>query len=254
MRKLAAIVCGLFLLGVGITATLKAPQEYLKDRSITSLAQRTKNQGNTQVTVPGKIIEYPGMNMSLDEALQSYSAVIAEPIESKSYISDSSDEIRTAYKFRIIETLSQKNAVNCSSCPQVTDVSAKLQPALYNEFLLELSGGTVVVDGVEVTMASSGIPKFEDDKKYLMFISLTPGGMARLAGGPSGLFRVMSDDSLEALGKDNTGCRRRLPRDFRRVCRGLGKRPNTSSKRRTTCRVPAFSHSLSLSVSFFLAR
>jgi len=200
MLKLTAVVCGLFLLGVGITVTFKAPQEYSKDKSIASLAQRTKKQGKTRVEAPGLIIDYAGGNIGLDEALQNYSVVIGEPIESKSYITDSADEIGTAYKFRVLEILSQRNAVFCSGCPQVNDVSGKLPPALHNEFLLELSGGTVTVDGVEVTMPSSGMPKFEAGQRYLMFISFTPGGMATLIGGPSGLFRITSDESLEAMG------------------------------------------------------
>jgi hypothetical protein len=196
--KLTAALCGLFLLGVGITATLKPPQEYIKDKSIASLAKRTKNQGKTQVKVLGKITDYPGTNMSLEEALQNYSAVIASPIESRSYLSDSADEIGTAYRFRIEETLSQRNAVFCNAC-SVTDASNKLQPALHNEFIFELSGGTLTVDGVEVTMVSSGMPQFEEGKRYLMFISFTPGGMARPAAGASGFFRITSDESLEAM-------------------------------------------------------
>jgi len=198
--KLSAVACGLFLLGVGITTALKTPQEYRKDRSIASLAKRAKNEGKTRVEAPGLIIDYAGGNIGLDEALQNYSMVIGEPLESKSYITDSADEIGTAYKFRVLEILSQRNAVFCNGCPQVNDVSGKLPPALYNEFLLELSGGTVTVDGVEVTMPSSGMPKFEAGQRYFMFISFTPGGMARLVGGPSGLFRITSDESLEAMG------------------------------------------------------
>jgi hypothetical protein len=198
--KLSAVACGLFLLGVGITTALKTPQEYRKDRSIASLAKRAKNEGKTRVEAPGLIIDYAGGNIGLDEALQNYSVVIGEPLESKSYITDSADEIGTAYKFRVLEILSQRNAVFCNGCPQVNDVSGKLPPAHYDEFLLELSGGTVTVDGVEVTMPSSGMPKFEDGQRYLMFISFTPGGMATLIGGPSGLFRITSDESLEATG------------------------------------------------------
>jgi hypothetical protein len=198
--KLSAIACGLFLLGLGITAARKAPQEYLKDRSIASLARRAKNQGKTKVEAPGLIIDYAGGNIGLDQALKNYSVVIAESIEKKSYITDSLDEIGTAYKFRVLETLSQRNAVFCNTCPQVNDVSGKLPPAHYDEFLLESSGGTVAVDGVEVTMPSGGMPKFEKGERYLMFISFTPGGMATLIGGPSGLFRINSDESLEAMG------------------------------------------------------
>lgn len=203
--KLTAAALGLFLLGVGITATLKAPQEYLKDRSIASLAKRAKTQGKTKVEAPGLIIDYAGGNIGLDEALKNYSVVIAEPIESKSFITDSSDEIGTAYKFRILEIISQRNAVFCNGCPRVNDVSGKLPPALYNEFLLESSGGTVAVDGVEVTMPSGGMPKFEKGERYLMFISFTPGGMARPAAGASGFFRITGDDSL-----DTVACKNRL--------------------------------------------
>src|SRR5438105_111490 len=119
MFKLTALVCGLLLFGIGLTATLKAPQEYSKDRSIASLAQRTKKQGKTRVQAPGLIIDYAGGNIGLDEALQNYSVVIGEPIESKSYITDSADEIATAYKFRVLDVLSQRNAVFCNGCPQV---------------------------------------------------------------------------------------------------------------------------------------
>jgi hypothetical protein len=212
--KLTTIVCGLFLLGVGITAALKAPQQYSKDKSIASLAQRAKNQGKTQVTAPGKIIDYAGANMGLDEALQNYNVVIAEPIERKSFITDSSDEIRTACKFRILETLSQRNAVFCNTCPALNDVSDKLRPALYNEFLLELSGGTVTVDGVEVTMVSDATLKIEDGQRYLMFISFTPGGMASITGGPSGIFRITSDESLEAMGNGKNRLTREIAARF----------------------------------------
>jgi len=200
--KLTAVACSLFLLGVGMTAALKAPKapQDSTDKSIASIAQRAKSQGKTHVSAPGKIIDYPGMNIGLDEAFKNYSVVIAQPIESKSYIAESSDEINTAYKFRILEALSQRHVVSCSTCAPVIDVSDKLQPALYNEFILDLSGGTITVDGVEVTMVSDGTLKIENGQRYLMFISFTPGGMASLIGGPSGFFRITSDESLEAMG------------------------------------------------------
>jgi len=198
--KITAVAIGVLLLGVGIGGFLSAPQENPNDRSIASLARRAKNQGNKKVTVPGKILDYPGMNIGLDEALQKYSVVIAEPIESTSFITDSLDNISTAYKFRIVETISQRSPVFCNSCPSLNDVSDKLQPARYDEFLLELAGGTVTVDGVEITMVSGQIPKFEDRKRYLMFINFTPAGMASTVGGPSGIFRITSDESLEAVG------------------------------------------------------
>ncbi|HXI23669.1 MAG TPA: hypothetical protein VNG71_07325 [Pyrinomonadaceae bacterium] len=221
--KLTAIACVLVALGFGMTAALRRslpPQDYVKDKSVVSLSRRAKNEGKTQVSMPGKIIDYPGMNMGLDEALQNYSVVIAELVESKSYISESADEIATAYKLRIVESLSQRNAVSCNGCSPVKDVSDKLQPAQYNEFMLNLSGGSVTVDGVEVSMISDRTLKIEDGQRYLMFISFTPGGMARLIGGPSGLFRITHDESLEAM-SDGT---HRLAREIAaRFSRNLSK-------------------------------
>jgi hypothetical protein len=198
--KLTSVALSLVVLTFGIGSILKSQQETSNDKSIASQARHARSQGKNQIEVPGKILDYPGMNIGLDEALQKYSVVVAEPIESKSYVTDSADEIGTAYKFRVVETLSQRNAVSCNGCPQVNDVSGKLRPALYNEFILDLSGGTLTIDGVEVTMPSSGMPKFEDGQRYLMFISFTPGGMATVIGGPSGLFRITSDESLEPVG------------------------------------------------------
>ena len=198
--KLTAVALSLVVLTFGIGSILKSHQDNPNDKSIASQARLAKSLGKAHVTVPGKILDYPGMNIGLDEALKKYSVVIAEPIDRKSYITDSADEIGTAYKFRVVEILSQRNAVFCNGCPQVNDVSGRLPPALYNEFILDLSGGTVTLDGVEVTMPSSGMPKFEDGQRYLMFISFTPGGMATVVGGPSGLFRITSDQSLEPVG------------------------------------------------------
>ena len=198
--KLAAVVCGLILLGVLMSATRNAPQEAWKDRvSIQSRARKAKAEGKTSVTLLGPIAEYMGMGMSLDEALQKYSAVVAEVVESNTYLSDA-DVINTAYKFRILEAVTQKNAVFCDTCPPLRDVSAKLHPAFSNEFFLELSGGTLIVDTVKVHMVNTGGIEFEPGKKYFLFISFTPGGMARLAAGPVGVFRVRDDDVLESVG------------------------------------------------------
>lgn len=204
MRRSIVALSGLVLLGIGMTAALKVPQETWKDKvSIQSRAHKAKTEGKTSLTLLGPIAEYPGMGMSLDDALQKYSSVVAEVVESNTYLGDA-DVINTAYKFRILEVVTQKNAVFCDTCPPLRDVSAKLHTTVSNEFLLELSGGTVTVDGVKVRMANTGGLEFEPGKKYLLFISFTPGGMARLAAGPAGVFRVKEDDddTVEAIAEE----------------------------------------------------
>jgi hypothetical protein len=200
MPKIMLVLAGLVLLIVGLTASLKTPQETWRDKvSIQSHALKAKKEGKTNLTLLGPFAEYPGMGMSLDDAVQTYSAVVAEVVESNTYLGDA-DVINTAYKFRILEGITEKNAAFCNSCPPLRDVSAKLQPALSNEFLLEVSGGTLTVEGVKVRMVNAAGLEFEPGKKYLLFISFAPGGMSRLAAGPAGVFRVGNDDSLESIG------------------------------------------------------
>jgi hypothetical protein len=203
MRRKVAILSGLILLAICMTAALKVTQETWKDKvSIQSRAHKAKGEGKTNVTLLGPVAEYPGMGMSLDIALQRYSAVVAEVVETNTYLSDA-DVINTAYKFRILDSITQKDAVLCDTCPPLRDVSEKLHPAFSNEFLLELSGGTLIVDGVKVRMTNTAGLEFEARKKYLLFISFTPGGMARLAAGPVGVFRVRDDDVLESVGNSD---------------------------------------------------
>jgi hypothetical protein len=198
MSKLIIVLSVLILIGVGIAVTFRTPQENSEaGKSIESMARRAKVEGKSRITVPGPIIDYPNMGLSLDEVLKKYSALVAEVAESTSFVLAPND-IRTAYKFRIVESLSQKPANVCETCSPLTDISDKLSTAKFNEFVLEVSGGTVTIDGVAVTM-TGGKLEFAEGKKYLMLVSFTPGGMAQLAVGPSGVFRIKDDDSLESI-------------------------------------------------------
>lgn len=204
MFKLGVVLSSVLLLALGLTVSLrKAPQQSWKDKNaIESVARRAKAEGKTKVTIPGPLIDYPGMGMNVDDALEQYSALVAEVVESNTYLGDS-DVIRTAYKFRIIEPITQKHVAFCETCPPLRDASDKLRPALSNEFILELSGGTLTIDGVEVNMAHSGGLSFKGGEQYLLLVSFTPGGMARLAAGPSAVFRVRDNDFIAPIGKSS---------------------------------------------------
>lgn len=200
--KLIAILASILLLAIGlIAAPKKVPQEKWEDKyAIQSVARRAKAEGKTAVTIPGPLVEYSGIRTNVDDVLQKYSALVAEVVESNTYLSDT-HVISTAYKFRIIESIKHRNAVFCDTCPPVKDVSDKVHPAFSNEFILHVYGGTLTVDGVEVTMVDTGGLKFKGGEKYLLLVSFTPGGMATLAAGPSGVFRVGDNDSLEPISR-----------------------------------------------------
>lgn len=205
MVKLVVVLSGVLVLALGLTATLNKPhqQSWKEKRAIESTARRAKAEGRSAITIPGPLVDYPGMGMNVEDVLQKYSALVAEVVESKTYLSDV-DVISTAYKFRIIESITQKNVAFCETCPPLNDASGKLQPAFSNEFILEVSGGTLTIDGVEVNMVNTGGLKFMAGEKYLLLVSFTPGGMARLAAGPGGVFRIHDNDSIEPIGKSNS--------------------------------------------------
>lgn len=176
-------------------------------------AKKTKQEGKNRVSVPGPIIDYAGVDMDFDEAIRDYSGIVGEPVASKSYIVNSEDVI-TWYKFRILETLSYKKYVYCHTCADIPDVPGEMSPVSPNEFLLTISGGTVIVDGVEVTMENYSIPAFESGKKYLFFVSLTPSRVAVLGAGPSGIFRVNEDDTLEPVRTTNAPLNAQIRKRF----------------------------------------
>jgi hypothetical protein len=138
--------------------------------------------------------------MKLDKALQDYTVVVAELITSKSYLANS-DGATTWYKFKIIDPLSERYANYCNTCPDVPEVPEDLSPVNYNEFVLPTSGGTVNVDGVEVTVDSGSEPVFENGKKYLLVLSLWPSRVARNGCGSVRGFQVDENERLEAVDK-----------------------------------------------------
>ncbi|MDX6443491.1 MAG: hypothetical protein QOH71_565 [Blastocatellia bacterium] len=202
--KISALVIGtLMLVGLGTKLSRDNSSQWENRHSIEAIVQRTKEQGKNKVTIPGPRIEYGGMNMTLREALQLYSVFIAEPKEGKSYSVDS-NHIVTWYRFSIKETLSLRAPLVCNTCPTPAIPPPDIIPVKPGEFLISKVGGTVKIDGVEVTMVDIALPKFEEHKRYLMFVSLHPSGVALLGGGPTGVFQINDDDKLEALTKNST--------------------------------------------------
>src|SRR5262249_24761752 len=125
MSKLIVVLSTLILIGVVITTTFRAPQETSAPKnSIESIARRAQAEGKSSVTIPGPIIDYPNMGLSLDDVLKKYSALVVEVAESTSYVQDSNN-ILTAYKFKILDFVSQKPADACETCAPLTDVTHK---------------------------------------------------------------------------------------------------------------------------------
>lgn len=201
-RYLTILIAGLALLAV-LAAAQNETTEWRNRHSLKSEAQRARGNGKDKVVIPGPRIEYGGEDMSLAEAVQLYSVLVAEPLESKVYVSDS-HHIVTWYRFEIKETLALRPPMVCDTCPKEPEVPPDLRPAKSGEFLVSKIGGTAVIDGVEVTMNDADLPSLEIGKKYLVFVSLSPQGVAMFGGGPSNVLRINDFNKLEVLSKKNT--------------------------------------------------
>ncbi len=145
-------------------------------------------------------VDYAGYNIDLDKALQTYSVVVAEPVESKSFAVGQRD-IQTWSKFRIIETLARRSYFHCANCSDAS-VPQEMGKPDDDEFFVGTEGGVLNLEGVEVAQPNTSL-SFETGKRYLMFVNLTPAQVGVLAGGPAGVFHLDQDDSLRSLNKEN---------------------------------------------------
>jgi hypothetical protein len=167
--------------------------------SIQARAARARAEGKTEVVISAPDIEYTGSSAStdLDKALSYYTAVVAQPVKAQSYIADNGEDIITWYRFKVAEVLSERTKPACPACPVPTPPE-EFSQVKKNEFVLAKIGGTVTADGIKVTMTEPSFPDFESGKKYLLFISQYPSGVATLGIGPKGVFTV--DDVGEIKG------------------------------------------------------
>ncbi|MFN2454654.1 MAG: hypothetical protein ABR577_10590 [Pyrinomonadaceae bacterium] len=162
-------------------------------------AQKAKAKGQQEVFLSGPIVEYDGSasSISTDELLSDYTVVEARPIDARSSFSDS-NEIITWYKFKILDTLSRQNSPACNSCP-TPEPPQELLPLQVDEFLVSKVGGSLMIDGVKVTMLEGGFPPFKINQEYLLFISKHESGVTEIAGGPIGVFNITGDGALTPI-------------------------------------------------------
>jgi len=157
--------------------------------------KKAKPNGNNEVifAAPEPILADVG---SLDEALAHFSVVVATLVDATSLQVDARN-IMTYYKFRILESLSEKQLAG-AGVPE--NLPTELSPPKNDEIYLLEGGGTVLIDGVKVTQKRDY--EYVKSRKYLLFISKNNSatiGMVNL--GKYGVFRVKEEDNdtVEAI-------------------------------------------------------
>jgi hypothetical protein len=175
-------------------------------------ARVAKANGQRTVVISYSIEDYGGAE-GLDEALSRLGAVVAQLIGHKAFIVSSNelyrdDDIRTWYKFKILENLSQKPLPRCFTCGVDRELEKRIPqemlPLNADELLIETDGGSVEVDGVTVTMVNTKIPSFSESTHYVLLLSVDPSGKVGILNlGPVGIYTLSSQDQIEPISKEN---------------------------------------------------
>ena len=200
------VVAGAGVIAIYPASTQQEQQELEKldkaqdKNSLKWFARKAKLEGKQDVVIPAPSVEYLGLEDSPEQALETYSLVVAQPVRHMS-LAPYEDKIVTWYKFRILETISQRPP--CPVCPGLTlEPPQEMLPLKDDEFLLSKNGGSVSIDGVKVTMVEPALPPFSNGKKYLLFISRNPSGVANLWAGPYGVYTVTPEGLIEPVNKE----------------------------------------------------
>ena len=199
----AGVVVGILaLVGASAISSKKQEQELAAlekadDRGTLAWhAKRAKLQGEKQVVIRAPLARY-GVADNWNEALSHYSAVVAEPVERKYYVSDDYS-VNTWYKFRIIDRLSHPR--ECDFCSQLAPLPDDMLPLKEDEILVRKKGGTTTVDGIKIMCVDPQFPDFKLSHKYLLFLSLDSAKKEGvLLMGPWGVYSVKSGDVLEIV-------------------------------------------------------
>lgn len=191
-----------YLRSQGQTAEQIAELEKAEDRgSLKWYARLAKAKGQNRISMWGPHATYANEVKDLNDALRYYQMILAVPIEKQSLpFQDAS--IRTWYKFKIVEKLSHKELKPCDCIPADLVAPEEMFPLGADEILIPRGGGSVIVDGVEVTEVDVEFPQFALSTRYLLFLRTDDSGQIGLLGmGPIGVFVEQEDDRLEPLSR-----------------------------------------------------
>ena len=152
-----------------------------------------KERGEKRVVFPLPEVRSATVS-SIDEAVSKYSVLLVEPVD-KITVRLDPWSIHTFYKLKILDRL---NDGPVSECCAPKDIPEQLSPLAEAEIYLQVYGGTVVVDDVEVTIG----PEFSltPHKQYLLFAAQDHSKkIALVKHGPRAVFSVTKEGRLQPI-------------------------------------------------------
>jgi hypothetical protein len=199
------VIFGLIVLTVAIIGISQAWSSHESKNPATLLdirnkVQRAKTTGQRELRLPAPIPYYSDVR-DLDDALRSYSTIIAEPISVHTRLSSDSSSIEAWYKFKVSDFLSQPEKPHaCGSCETLTEIPPEVLPVNENEVLVVRSAGALEVDGVNVRSEDLSFPNYQLNQKYLLFVNLDLNSrIASVELGPQGVSLIRSDDEFQSI-------------------------------------------------------
>lgn len=134
---------------------------------------------------------------SLRQALARDTVMLVEVVGKKTFAYKY--DLTTWYKFRIIETLSEKPMPKYPTYSSLPDPPQEMQPLNEDEFVMAETNGQMEIDGVRVTQYSNGVA-YNVGGDYLIFLHINPHKRlaVRSSTDPLGVFLVGKDGKFKA--------------------------------------------------------
>lgn len=150
---------------------------------------------------------------SLNTAMRRDTIVLAEAIDKKTY-ADTFD-LRTWYKFRTVEALSQRPVPKYLSSTSWSAPPEEIKPLQEHEFVIEELNGVLEIDGVRVIQHSNS-PVYSVGSTYLLFLHLESSRRvaARSGTDPLGVFTVDDSGTLSAYVTEQYPLRKQMETRF----------------------------------------
>jgi hypothetical protein len=189
------LVAALVVFLVNKRSRVNASQEAVVPGSLEALAQNCAANGIQSIDINTMLWEYEGIN-GIDDAVSKYTAIVAHPVSSTSYVWSSELQIiGTWYKFAVTETLSQRPHIPCDACN--TDPPASLLPVTAGQLLVPKYGGSVIISGVTINSIDTDFPAYQTSQSYLIFLDVDQAkGVGNVGGGGVAVFAISGNGVL----------------------------------------------------------
>ena len=134
---------------------------------------------------------------NLRQALRRDTVMLADVIDKKTLAY--TDDLRTWYRFKIVDTLSERPIPKYPTYSWFPDPPEEMKPLGEDEFVMVETNGQMEIDGVRVTQLSNSV-RYSVGGSYLIFLHLDRAKRVAVRAGtePTGVFLVGKDGTFRA--------------------------------------------------------